>query len=316
MSTKKSNTEDFIIKSNQIHGDKYDYNLVDYKNNKTLVEIICPVHGIFKLRPNDHLNGQGCKKCGVQQRAEKRSIGQDEFIKRAELIHNGKYDYNKVDYKNTTEKVIITCPIHGDFEQSPGNHLSGFGCKKCGRDVVSKQMTSNTDEFIKKATEVHGNKYDYSKTDYIKSRLPVTIICPKHGEYPQSPGAHIKLKQGCPYCNESKGERLISSFLNQSNIEYVRQKTFKDCKGVGGKVFCRKLPFDFYLPKFNTVIEFDGRQHFEPVDAFGGIEGFNATQTTDKIKNDYCQKNNIKMIRVSYKLSDNEVIDYLKNELM
>jgi hypothetical protein len=315
-STKKSNTNDFIQKAKLVHGDKYDYDLVNYSNSKIPVEIICPVHGVFKLRPNDHLQGQGCKKCGVESRSKKRSLGQEEFINRAELVHNGIYDYSKVDYKNSVDKVIITCPVHGDFEQSPGNHLNGFGCYKCGRDTVSKNMTSNTDEFIINAKRVHGDKYNYDKVLYVKSKLPVIITCPKHGDFEQSPGAHIKLKQGCPYCNESKGERLIQTYLKNNSIEFIRQKTFQDCKGKSGKKFCRKLPFDFYLPSQNIIIEYDGRQHFEPVEAFGGMDGFEATQLTDQIKNEYCKNNNIKLIRISYKLSDDEVIQYLSNELM
>jgi len=122
-----SDTNEFILKSNKIHNNKYDYSKVNYKNAKTKVVIGCPEHGDFKQKPNNHLSGYGCEKCSIS----KRLSDTNEFILKSNKIHNNKYDYSKVDYKNAKTKVIIGCLIHGDFEQKPNNHLNGNGCKKC-----------------------------------------------------------------------------------------------------------------------------------------------------------------------------------------
>ena len=131
----------FIEKAKQTHGDKYDYSKIDYKNNHTKVIIICPEHGEFHQNPSSHLKGVGCPKCngGVK-------FTQEEFLKKSKEVHNDKYDYSKVEYKNCNTKVCIVCPEHGEFLQSPNKHLRGQKCPKC-----SGVAKSNTDEFIKKA---------------------------------------------------------------------------------------------------------------------------------------------------------------------
>lgn len=127
-STKKLTTEEFTKRAKQIHGDKYDYSLVDYKNARTKVKIICPEHGEFEQTPTAHLNNnQGCKKCYDK----KQSLTTEQFIEKAKIIHGDKYDYSLVDYKNGKTKVKIICPNHGMFEQQPRAHLDVQGCPKC-----------------------------------------------------------------------------------------------------------------------------------------------------------------------------------------
>lgn len=128
MPRRKTN-EEFISEARKLHGDRYDYSKVEYKNNGTPVTIICPDHGEFQQKPWVHLMGCGCQKCcknGVKLTTE-------EWVEKARGVHGDKYDYSKVDYKNAHSKVIITCPEHGDFEQEPSSHLCGKGCPKCGR---------------------------------------------------------------------------------------------------------------------------------------------------------------------------------------
>lgn len=153
----------------------------------------------------------------------------------------------------------------------------------------------NTGEFIIKANLKHNNQYDYSLVNYIDVKSLVVIICPSHGIFEQKPDNHLS-GNGCPFCNESKGEIKISRILDKLNINYIRQKTFEGC--IGKK---RKLPFDFYLPEKNLIIEYDGKQHFEIIEVFGGNNAFNETQLNDKIKNNYLLKNGIKLLRISYK---------------
>jgi len=123
---KRKTTEEFIEMAKSIHGDRYDYSLVEYKNNKTKVKIICPVHGVFEQKPIHHLRGHGCHECGDKRLTTK------QFIEKVKSIHKDKYDYSLVEYKNNKTKVKIICPVHGPFEQRPNDHLRGRGCFKCG----------------------------------------------------------------------------------------------------------------------------------------------------------------------------------------
>ena len=119
-------TEEFIEKAKVMHGDKYDYSLVDYKNNKIRVKINCPIHDIFEQTPNIHLSGCGCPKCGGNIK-----LTTKEFIEKAKTVHDDKYDYSSVKYNDRQTKVKIICPEHGPFEQRPHGHLQGSGCPKC-----------------------------------------------------------------------------------------------------------------------------------------------------------------------------------------
>ena len=154
---RKLTREAFIEKARKIHGNKYDYSKVFYINSKTSVIIICPIHGEFLQRPNNHLLGQGCPKCKAEKSA-RRSTRED-FIEKARKIHGDKYDYSKVVYINNSTPVIIICPEHGEFLQTPQAHLSGHGCAKCRNEKLSMERRDSLDEFIRKANEVHFNRY-------------------------------------------------------------------------------------------------------------------------------------------------------------
>ena len=176
-------TKDFIKKAKEKHGNKYDYSKVEYVDSKTKVCIICPIHGEFWQLPNNHLRGKGCSKCkgGVK-------LTNEEFIKKANIKFKNFFNYSKVNYTNATTPIIITCPIHGDFWQTPQSHLhSTYGCPSCALAYRVAKRQSNTKNFIEKAKKVHGDKYDYSKVDYVDSRTKVLIICPQHGEFVQRP---------------------------------------------------------------------------------------------------------------------------------
>lgn len=188
----RATKEGFIKKARAIHGDKYDYSQVDYVNSSTRVQIICPSHGVFIQKPQDHLAGYCCPVCGGSQK-----LTTEEFIRRAQEVHGNKYDYSQVKYVNGHSKVIIVCPEHGPFFQTPYLHVLGSGCSKC----VGKYKPS-TAEFIEMAKRIHGDKYDYSKVQYKSSEEKVTIICPVHGEFQQTPRDHVYLKRGCVYCNQ------------------------------------------------------------------------------------------------------------------
>lgn len=276
---KKRNTEKFIKDAKEIHGDKYDYSKTKFIGLKTKVCIICPKHGEFWQTAANHLKGCGCPIC-INKQGNTIS-----FIEKAKEAHGNKYDYSKVEYKNNSTKVCIICPKHGEFWQTPANHLSGGGCPKCNGNA---KLT--TEEFIKKAKQIHGDKYDYSKVKYKNYTTPVCIICPKHGEFWQKPTGHLR-GTGCPNCKKSKGEKIIEKFLIENNIDYVYNHTLK---------MLGKFRPDFYLPKYNLVIEFDGEQHFKPIKFFGGKVEFDKVHRYDLEKEKLCEESNIDLIRIPY----------------
>jgi len=276
---KKLTRDDFIQRSKKIHGNKYDYSLVEYKNNKTKVKIICKKHGIFEQKPSNHLKGYNCIKCSST------ILGNIFFIQMSKKIHGDKYDYSLVEYKNNKTKVKIICKEHGMFEQTPNNHISkNQGCSMC-----SNNYNYTTKQFIKKSKEKHGNKYDYSLVEYKNNKTKVKIICKEHGMFEQLGGDHLK-GSGCPTCKNSKGENQINLILNKNNINFETEKRFNDCR------YKNPLPFDFYLNDYNTCIEFDGEQHFNE-NHFFNIDGL---KIRDNIKNNYCKDNNIILYRIKY----------------
>lgn len=229
---KKVTKEQFIEKARKIHGDKYDYSKTNYINAKTPITIICPIHGDFEKTPDKHLQGQGCKECS-KLNFTKRVNNTESFIIRAKEIHGNKYDYSKVNYTGTYNPVIIVCPKHGEFKQRPIDHLSGWGCSKC-----SGKHKHTTEEWIIRAKEVHGDKYDYSKANYVNAFTKVCIICPEHGEFWQRPSNHVNRGDGCRFCNESHGEREIRKLLDANNITYRSQFEIPISKDINKKWGC------------------------------------------------------------------------------
>ena len=208
-------------------------------------------------------------------------------------IHGSKYDYSKFIYNGVNKKSIIICKKHGEFKQHYNAHYKRKeGCKQCSLDIIRANMTNNFEYYKDKILEVHGKTYDYSKFIYVSKNKKSIIICKKHGEFKQSLNVHVDMKHGCPICRSSKGELKIREYLINSDIIFEQEKRFD---GLGLK------RFDFYLPKLNLCIEFDGEQHFKSFKFFGGDDGLMKTQLSDKIKNSYCENNHIKLLRISYK---------------
>lgn len=287
----------FIDKAIKIHGDKYNYSLVDYKNNHTKVKIICPEHGVFEQSPNSHLRKRGCPICGRINMGLKKRNTLNNFIEQAKSIHGDKYDYSLVEYVSNYTKVKIICPKHGMFEQKPNSHITG----KSGCLICSGKYRSDKIFFIEKSKKIHGDIYDYSLVDYKNNNIKVKIICSKHGVFEQKPNNHLS-GQNCPICNISKGELEIKKWLEENNITHTQQHKFDGC------MFKRHLKFDFYLPEYNMCIEYDGKQHYEIIEIWGGEEGLLKIRMRDLIKDEYCRCNNIKLIR--FKFSDDMEVIY------
>lgn len=281
--------EEFIKRSIEKHNGYYSYpdNLI-YKNYYTKVPIICPKHGEFYQKPSEHLSGKGCKLCGIIKSNENSKKTFESFEKQGKLIHNNKYSYNKKTYSDVKTKTLIICPIHGGFWQTPDNHIHGKkGCPQCSHTWISTM-----DEIIDKCKAVHGDKYDYSKFDYINSKQKGIITCKLHGPFLQDINHHLQ-GHGCPKCNSSNLENEVEIALKDNNIKFEKEKRFDWLKNK------KKLPLDFYLPDYNIAIECQGIQHYKPIEIFGGIERFVKQTNRDKLKQKLCEDNNIKLLYYS-----------------
>ena len=170
------------------------------------------------------------------------------------------------------------------------NKLSNMESNSNGKIVHPKSNKKlTTEEFISRAKLIHGDKYDYSKVNYISAKTKICIICPVHGEFWQEPAVHLS-GCGCPICNESKLELIIQKLLKSNYIEYDQEKTFDWLKNDS------YMFLDFYLPEYNIGIECQGIQHFNPIEYFGGNDAFESTRDRDILKQKLCKEHNIEIL--------------------
>jgi hypothetical protein len=282
--------EDFVRRARDVHGDFYIYDKVEYRDSHTRVTITCPVHGDFKQLPYQHLNGHGCKKCATELTISKESISTEEFIKRARACHTIEYDYSQVEMTGMNNPVYITCPYHGGFWQIANTHLQGCDCPKCGYIQNSIKRTKPVEKFIEQAVAIHGDKYDYSETEYVNAKKKVAIRCRKHNKiFWQKPNAHLN-GNGCPLCAQSHLETDILQLLQSQGINYEAEKTFD------WLVSKNKMFLDYFLPEYGVAIECQGEQHFHACDFYGGRPAFKNTRLRDELKKQLCEEHGIAVI--------------------
>lgn len=276
-SKKRWDNNKFIEESKKIHGPKYDYSNVVYKNSSTKVEIICPKHGGFYQSPSNHLNGQGCPKCSGK------NVGIDELKLKFKEVHGEYYDYSKVDFNGMHKHVIIICPEHGNFKQTPSKHIQGQKCPMCSNINRGLKLRLNKESFILKANKIHNNTYDYSKVNYLTSHDKIKIICPKHGEFEQYPYDHIQ-GHGCPSCGNlySMGEielyNILSNELGKENV------LLHDRSVLNGK------EIDIYIPKLKIGIEYN--------ELYWHSEDKGKDKWYHYLKTKKCNENGIKLIQI------------------
>ena len=284
--------------------DTSKYEFIEYKNYMD-VTVKCKTCGYLRTTNADNIHRFGCPKCGQVRTHNAQKLTLNDILRQFKGVHGDKYDYSKVDYINYTTPIIIICPEHGEFAQSPAKHIAGQGCPKCaGRNKT-------TDDFINEAKLIHKDKYDYSKCIYINKNTPVSIICKKHGEFKQLPYVHVALKCGCPKCNMSHGEELVNNILTELNIEFKTQYRINNPYSKEGEV--GTFIVDFYLPKLNAFIEYNGKQHYIPVDKFGGELQFQKQEIRDQHLRKYCTENSINLLEIKY--SDTNISEIINNFL-
>ena len=252
----RKTTEQFILEAQKKHTDEnnnpvYEYSEVNYISTHTKVKITCKIHGMFEQCPSDHLSGKGCSKCGKVRSAKKQTFTLEQFIERAKEKHGDNFDYSKVVYENSQTHVIIICKTCGcEFTQVPNSHLQGCGCDKCAHRINHENQKLSEDEIIKRAKEVHGDKYDYSNINYVNSQMPIDIKCNKcNNIFQQLYTNHIIQKQGCPNCGCRITEKIFHKYLQSIFPSVIRQFKQKWCRGKN----C--LRFDECIPELKILFE-------------------------------------------------------------
>lgn len=229
-----------------------------------------------------------------------KKLTNEQFLERIVERNGDKFDYSQVSYTGTKGKIILTCPKHGPFQTRADRALQGCDCPECSGVRVSNQT------FIQRCMKIHGNKYSYDKTRYIDMKSPVVITCPRHGDFVQLPDNHIR-GHGCPHCKSSKGEQLIKSYLEGGNICFKQECRIQ----VGDKV----IYVDFMLDDQQTVIEYNGIQHYRPVEFFGGEVQFQKQIERDKILKEFCQHRGWNLIEIPYTLDEKQISQVLNDKL-
>lgn len=202
----------FCIKVKEVHGEYYNYDKVIYKYSTLPVIIVCPVHGDFKQPLSEHCKGRGCYECGKEKMRKSKSTPFEVFKKQASILHENKYTYDKNSYTNLSNTVDINCGIHGKFCQKAEIHLNGSGCPQCAKEIANNKLRFTTTQFIAKAKQIHGDKYDYSKVEYKQNKLSITVTCPIHGDFEQTPHTHLQ-GSGCVKCRNADLTDTTKSFI-------------------------------------------------------------------------------------------------------
>ena len=263
----------------------YTFDKVVYRGYKEKITVTCPEHGDFNISINHALNGQGCPKCRYIKSAENKRRTLEEVIELAKNVHGDKYDYSLIqDYKNDRIRYPIICKRCGNtFYQTIANHIrGGQGCPPCSRERTEEEIRRVTLDFLAKAKELHNDKYDYSKVNYIDSKTKVCIICPDHGEFWQQPNNHLQ-GQGCPSCSHtfSQEENEVYEFIKEVIGENNVIKNDREI--LNGK------EIDIYVPEYNIGIEFNGLH-------------WHSEQYIDKKyhleKTEECEKQGIRLIHI------------------
>ena len=251
--TARLTTATFIERARAKHGDLYDYSLSSYMNCAEKVTIACREHGAFQMSPAIHINqGSGCQRCASVKRSQTQTHTQEQFLAMARDKHGSTYSYDKAIYVRMDKSVIITCRVHGDFEQIPHSHLKGCGCPTCGG-----RQKYTTETWIQKAIGVHGDRYNYDRVLYTLAEEKVKIECKAHGIFEQIPYCHLQ-GAGCQICG-------MSAAVSKAQIDWLEYEMMRSNINIqhalnGGefRIPGTRCQADGYAPSTKTVYELYG----------------------------------------------------------
>ena len=273
-----------------------------YLGDKVKIRCKCKICGNeWEDSPTHLKQGRSCSVCNKKLKQEQ---NKKKYLEKVKIVHNNKYDYSEINYTTQHEKIKIICPIHGEFFQQAQAHLRGEGCPKCTTYPFKKRTLK---EFIDRANKIHNDKYDYTKSIYITSKDKIEIICPKHGTFWQTPDDHIQGK-GCQKCQLKSQSKLFNE-LKQSfpKEEIIFEADNKIIEWIGLQ------RFDIYFPKYNIAVEYNGEQHYIPIEHFGGEIGLIRTKERDELKRKKCKENNCILFEIKYNYSDKDYQNLINN---
>ena len=268
-----------------------------YIDSKTPVRHYCITHDTYwNIAPGNALQGKGCSSCLSERISIALKKTREDYV--AELAIKNPILKLCGDYVDTDTLTEHFCEVHNiAFDMRPSHALRGHGCPRCHREKLPQCQPKSEEQYIKELAEIHPKIV--LKGKYINSATPTLHECLIHNfEWTPTP-SNLFGGKGCPKCSESHGEKQITAWLRQRDIRNIPQKKFDDCRDIN------VLPFDFYIPELNICIEYQGEQHYHPVN-FGGIsdeeayDNFLKTQRHDEIKRNYCMANDIKLIYIPY----------------
>lgn len=267
--------------------------LEEYKKSNQKILVRCNVcNHEWQVAPASLLQGTGCPCCADKNRNRNTRKTHEQFVKELKAINPNIEVLSK--YQRNNIKISLRCKIcNHEWKASPDKLLIGRGCPICARLKIHNDRSWTQEQFEKELFKI--NPQIKVLGQYYNARTKILVKCLNCGhEWETTPYPLLKKGVGCPSCVSSKGEMRIKKFLDRHNIHNISSKSFSDC------VHIRALKFDFYLPEYNMCIEYDGKQHFQPVEYFGGMKNFQESQIRDQIKNEYCKTNNIILLRIPY----------------
>lgn len=269
----------------------YDFSKSVFLDRRTPIKYICPAHGEVEGKPEQLMNGYGCWQCGVLKRASSRRNNRGVFT--IEKLKRMYPEYEFGEYNGAVKMMEYTCPIHGKKLGRPNDLLNGHGCPDCGNARKNEDRKLTLEDVRERSISYHGDVWDFSESEEPSGEYSrIHARCRACGNLNYKPV--LRLIYGrCDFCHMSQGEHMVMEGLNKLGIEYERQYMFDDCR------YKNPLPFDFYLPKLNTVIEFQGEQHYEFVKFFHRKEdNFEVQKEKDTIKRRYCKEHGIREIEI------------------
>ena len=280
---KRKTTKEYIDECKRLG---IDLPIDKYINSYTRIKHRCSKCGnVYEQKPNNHLCGNGCPICSGNKKKTPKKY-------KEECKRLG-YDIPIDNYINNATKIYHKCKQGHVYKQTPNTHLQGKGCPICN------DLKKTTQEYIEECKEL---EIDLPLGDYINAKVKIYHKCKQGHVYKQTPSDHLQ-GYGCPICNQPKGEKFIQKYLDNHNVIYESQKRFN---GLKDKTY---LSYDFYLPKQKVLIEYQGKQHFIPMDFFGGEEKLQIQQYHDKLKRDYALNKGYTLLEPTYKLDTQEKVN-------
>lgn len=322
----KTDRYKFIWKSIQKNGYILDYREVNYIDNSTPITLICDKHGKFQIIPFLHyINGKGCDLCNNPNMIEfnkprKKINKSDKFSsenirERVYELFGDSINIDNIEYESSAKEFDAYCNIHNIyFKTNFHNLLRGIGCNLCGIEKSRMKRMKNVNEVIDIANNAHDFKYDYSEIDYKGMGYDIFPICKIHGKFRVNAYNHLYYNCGCPECSERKhyNEKVLYDFIKLNYNDAIHNYHNSEIFG--------RLSLDIYIPSLNVGIEFQGEQHFRPINYFGGNKSFQLILKRDRLKRQICNDNNIELLYYTIYSIPNDFNEYFiytdRNQLL